>query len=82
MKKATCIYTTLVFISATAYADDKVLEHLMSLSLEELSMQNVRMETATKSSRRLADIPSSVYVLSNERIIRSGVRTIPDALAL
>ncbi|MBD0786530.1 TonB-dependent receptor plug domain-containing protein [Vibrio sp. Y2-5] len=82
MKKATCIYTTLVFISATAYADDKVLEHLMSLSLEELSMLNVRMETATKSSRRLADIPSSVYVLSNERIIRSGVRTIPDALAL
>ena len=82
MKKATCIYTTLVFISAAGYADDNVLEHLMSLSIEELSMLNVQMETATKSSRRLADIPSSVYVLSNERIIRSGARTIPDALAL
>ncbi len=81
MRKITCLYT-LVFISAMGKADDQVLEHLMSLSLEELSMLNVEMETATKSTQRLADIPSSVYVLSNERIVRSGARSIPDALSL
>ncbi len=81
MHKVTCLYT-LVFISAMGKADDQVLEHLMSLSLEELSMLNVEMETATKSTQRLADIPSSVYVLSNERIVRSGARSIPEALSL
>ncbi|WP_165313803.1 hypothetical protein [Vibrio ziniensis] len=57
--KATCINVTLVVMSSIGY-DDNIFENLMSLSLEELSMLNVEMETATKSARRLTDTPSSV----------------------
>ncbi|MCW1890820.1 Plug domain-containing protein [Vibrio chagasii] len=33
-------------------------------------------------TQKLTDIPSSVYVLSNERIQRSGAKTIAEALKL
>ncbi len=81
MSKVASLYM-LLLVSTLGSAETNNIDHLMTLSLEELSMLNVRMETATKSNQRLADIPSSVYVLSNERILRSGALTIPDALAL
>jgi len=54
----------------------------MSMSLEELSMLDVTMETASKFSQKLTDIPAAVYVLDGERIKRSGAKTIAEALAL
>lgn len=68
--------------SQFAIAEEASLDLLMSMSLEELTMLDIEMGTATKSAQKLTDIPSSVYVLSNERIQRSGVRTIAEALML
>ncbi len=70
---------TLVTLPVSS-ADD--LSDLMSMSLEELSMLDVTMKTASKFSQKLSDIPASVYVLDGERILRSGAQTIPEALAL
>lgn len=63
-------------------AEQASLDHLMDMSLEDLSMLDIEMDTASKSSKKLVDIPASVYVLTNERIQRSGARTITEALAL
>ncbi|KOO10656.1 hypothetical protein AKJ18_33120, partial [Vibrio xuii] len=43
---------------------------------------NVTMETASKFSQNLTDIPASVYVLSGDRILRSGASSIAEALSL
>lgn len=66
--------------SSSIASDD--LTDLMSMSLEELSMLDVTMETASKFSQQLTDIPAAVYVLDGERIKRSGARSISEALAL
>lgn len=70
--------TTPVFVAA----QENSLDQLMSMSLEELSMLDVEMETASKVTQKLTEIPSSVYVLSNERIQRSGAKTIAEVLTL
>ncbi|EGA68974.1 TonB-dependent outer membrane receptor [Vibrio sinaloensis DSM 21326] len=75
------VFSSLLITGFVASASDN-LDELMSMSLEQLSMLDVSMETASKSSQKLTEIPASVYVLSNERIIRSGVRTIAEALSL
>ena len=81
--KHSSIYAALALLpSFSLYAQGNSLEHLMSMSLEELSMLDVEMETASKVKQKLTDIPSSVYVLSNERIQRSGAKTIAEALVL
>ncbi|WP_367989753.1 TonB-dependent receptor plug domain-containing protein [Vibrio sp. NTOU-M3] len=71
----------LLLVSVPVYSDDS-LEHLMSLSLEELSMLETEMQISSKFSQKLSEIPASVYVLDHERIQRSGVRSIAEALAL
>lgn len=81
--KHSSIYAALALLpSFSLYSQENSLEHLMSMSLEELSMLDVEMETASKAKQKLSDIPSSVYVLSNERIQRSGAKTIAEALVL
>lgn len=62
------------------YASD--LEQLMAMSLEELSLVDIQVTSAAKKPQSLKDIPTAVYVISNEQIRRSGVRSIAEALAL
>ncbi|PSU35020.1 TonB-dependent receptor [Photobacterium lutimaris] len=66
--------------SAKGQAND--LEQLMSMSLEELAMVDIHVTSAAKKPQSLRDIPAAVYVISNEQIRRSGVRSIAEALAL
>lgn len=82
MKINTALACLLLVTPLSTFADDELMDHLMTLSLEELSMLDVEMNTASKTSKKLADIPASVFVLTNERIKRSGARTIVEALAL
>ncbi|USD43968.1 TonB-dependent receptor [Vibrio sp. SCSIO 43135] len=72
----------LSLVSRPVLAEESALEHLMSMSLEELSLLQIEMQTASKYSQQLTDIPSSVYVLESDRIQRSGATTIAQALAL
>ncbi|KLV03089.1 TonB-dependent receptor plug domain-containing protein [Photobacterium aphoticum] len=54
----------------------------MSMSLEELSNADISMTSAAKKEQSINDIPSAAYVITNEMIRRSGVRSIAEALAL
>ena len=55
----------------------------MTMSLEELSMVDIQVTSASKKPQSIKDIPAAVYVIfSHEQIRRSGVRSIAEALAL
>jgi len=81
MLRPTLLSLVLTTTSTIAYAEGD-LNELMSMSLEELSMLDVTVETASKFAQDLTDTPAAVYVLDGERIQRSGVRTLADALAM
>ena len=53
---------------------------LADLSLEQLS--DIVVTSASRREQRVADSPSSIYVITSEDIRRSGVRTLPEALRL
>ena len=55
-------------------------EALKHLSLEELS--EIEVTSAGKKPEKLSNVPSAVYVITQEEIRRSGVRSIPEALRL
>ncbi len=82
MKKNGVLIGLLLAWNSDLLASTEHLDSLMSMSLEELSMLDVTMETASKTERELSEIPASVYVLSGERILRSGASNITEALAL
>jgi iron complex outermembrane recepter protein len=50
------------------------------LSLEELMTINV--QTASRKSQRLQDVPAAVFVITRDDITRAGVTSIPEALRL
>ncbi len=52
------------------------------MDLDELTSQNVTVTTAAKKEQPLNDVPAAIYVITNEQIRRSGVRSIAEALAL
>jgi len=53
---------------------------LADLSLEQLS--GIVVTSASRREQRVAESPSSIYVITSEDIRRSGVRTLPEALRL
>jgi iron complex outermembrane recepter protein len=61
---------------ATAIAGDQ----LADLSLEELG--RVEVTSVSKTSEPLLDAAASVYVITHDDIVRSGVTNIPEALRL
>lgn len=75
-------YTSLVIAPSVVFASDHDLEALMSMSLKDLSMLEVSVTSASKREQHISEIPAAIYVISNERIVRSGVKTIADALSL
>ncbi len=70
----------LSFYSAASASSD--IDNLMSMDLDELTSQNVTVTTAAKKEQPLNDVPAAIYVITNEQIRRSGVRSIAEALAL
>jgi iron complex outermembrane recepter protein len=54
--------------------------NLLALSLEELS--DIRVFSVSREPEPLADAPSSIYVITNEQIRRSGATNIGEALRL
>lgn len=75
-------YTSLVIAPSVVFASDHDLEALMSMSLEDLSMLEVSVTSASKREQHISEIPAAIYVISNERIVRSGAKTIADTLSL
>jgi iron complex outermembrane recepter protein len=56
------------------------LSELSRMSLEQLS--NVEVTSVSKSAQSLSSAPASIYVISREDILRSGVTSVPEALRL
>jgi iron complex outermembrane receptor protein len=50
------------------------------MSLEELA--NVEVTSVSKSAQSLSSAPASIYVITREEILRTGVLSIPEALRL
>jgi iron complex outermembrane receptor protein len=63
----------------TADASDPLTE-LSRMSLEQLT--NVEVTSVSKSAQRLSSAPASIYVITREEILRSGVLSVPEALRL
>lgn len=76
------LFSMVLLTASTVAHSESDLDELVSMSLEELSLLHVTVDTASKFSQDLADIPAAVYVLDGERIKRSGARSLADALNL
>ena len=72
-----CAALCLLLIQAPAHADTAA---LADLSLQELA--NLPVTSVSKKPEPLADAPAAVYVITNDDIRRSGVRTLMGALRL
>jgi iron complex outermembrane receptor protein len=66
--------------ASTARAADARVADIADLTLEQLG--SIEVTSVSRRAERLADAPGSIYVISNEDIRRSGVRTLPEALRL
>jgi iron complex outermembrane recepter protein len=56
------------------------LSELSRMSLEQLA--NVEVTSVSKSAQSLSSAPASIYVITREEIVRSGVMSVPEALRL
>lgn len=56
------------------------LAELSRMTLEQLA--NVEVISVTKSAQSLSSAPASIYVITREEILRSGVTSVPEALRL
>lgn len=72
----------LLLLSMTSISHSEDLDALMDLDMDSISMLDVNFESATKTAQKLSDIPSSIYVLSNERIMRSGYQSMAQVMSL
>lgn len=75
-------YFTLMPLLFSASVKSNDLDTLMAMSLEDLSATQITVTTAAKKEQSLSSVPGAVYVISDEQIRRSGVRSIAEALAL
>ena len=69
-----------VSCSLPAAAERYTTDDLLSMNIEELV--NVKVTTLSKREERYMSTAGAVFVISNDDIRRSGVRSIPDALRL
>lgn len=77
-----CTYSALFFITPIVFGSESDLDTLMSMSLEDLSNLNIDITSVSKRKQSISDVPSAIYVISNERIVRSGAKSIAEVLSL
>lgn len=69
-----------VLATAMGAARGQSTGHLADLTLEQLS--SIEVTSVGKRVQRLADVPGSVFIISQEDIRRSGAITLPEVLRL
>ncbi|WP_236688928.1 TonB-dependent receptor plug domain-containing protein [Photobacterium angustum] len=80
--KPPILFSVLCFSSYANISLASEIDDLMSMDLDDLTTQSVTVTTAAKKEQSLSDVPAAIYVITNEQIKRSGVRSIAEALAL
>ena len=68
------------FFFVPTHAAELQVASFADLSLEQLA--NIEVTSVSRRSERLSDAPASIYVITNDDIRRSGVRSLPEALRL
>lgn len=71
-------YVASLAMCCSVYANDS----LPSLDLESLMATDVQANAAMKRLQSTSETAASIYVLSNDEIIKSGVNSVPQALTL
>jgi len=69
-----------ILFSQTSDSDQKPIQDLNHLSLEELG--NVEVTTVSKEPEQVWQTPAAIYVITQEDIRRSGATSIPEILRL
>jgi iron complex outermembrane receptor protein len=77
---AVTLAASTVPIQAQLVAANDPLTELSRMSLEELA--KVEVTSVSKSAQSLSSAPASIYVITREEILRSGVLSVPEALRL
>jgi iron complex outermembrane recepter protein len=76
-----CLLAGLAVAPASAQdADETIMAGLGELSLEQLG--DVQVTSVSRSAQALGGAPAAIFVITNDDIERSGVRSIPNALRL
>ncbi|MGH1370890.1 MAG: TonB-dependent receptor plug domain-containing protein [Cellvibrionaceae bacterium] len=70
--------TAPLLLASASLADNDML----ALSLEQLMDMDVTVNSASKSDEKIMDVPSAIYVISQEDIRRAGITSIPEALRM
>ena len=75
-----CGAAAVALLGSAAAAINPSFDRLTDLSLEDLS--NIEITSVSKRAERLSDAPTSVFVITNDDIRRSGATSLPEALRL
>jgi iron complex outermembrane receptor protein len=75
-----CALLLALVVMSPAMAQDSPAGDLADMSLEQLG--NIEITSVSKRAERLADAPTSIYVITAEDIRRSGATSLPEALRL
>ena len=75
-----CLLIIFCGASAAANAQNSGIERFLDLSLEDLLQQEVI--SASRRAQPLSDVAAAAHVITAEDILRSGARSLPEALRL
>ncbi|MDV7103484.1 TonB-dependent receptor [Vibrio sp. TH_r3] len=75
------IYLAPLAFSGFVYANEDSLD-IPSLDLESLMATDVQVTAAMKRLQSTSETAASIYVLSNDELVKSGVTSIPQALTM
>lgn len=67
-------------IPLSAFADNRTLDYLAALSIEDLS--HLRVTSVSKQEESLSTAPASIFVITKNDIRRSGAFSLPEVLRL
>ena len=76
--RTVALLLTLALIPSKIFSQDQNLQNLASMSLEQL--MNVDVSIASRNDQTWTKAQGAVYILTHDDIVRSGARTIPEAL--
>src|SRR5258708_1961548 len=74
------LFIAAIFLVPVASWGQENKRDLTQLDLKDL--MDLKVTTASKEAQSLSDVPSAVYVITQEDIRRSGAMNVPEALRL
>ena len=77
--KKLLIFILIILYSITLYSQNKSLDELLNLNIEEL--MNLEVVSATKTVQRIYDVPATVRVITSRQIADRGYITLDEALS-